>query len=1004
MPLLLPISIRRIALLCLLVLALGEMGQAQISNTVGKEFYFTYLPNTGFLEAYEMTVHITAAVTTSGTIEVIGSNYSQEFTVNAGSSLEIRVPDQFKILQEGVTQQAVVYVSTIEEVTVFAYNHIADHEDGTIVLPLPALDKEYLLHSRGEGTQFAVLATGNNTDIEITFSADSVRYQNTYYRIGEVLAVTLNRGELFYLDSKHDLSGTQVKVVEDGSVNCIKVAVFVGNTALALEDHRYNQLYAVRDWGKEYFALLFEDPFDKGDIYLMAGEDNTLVQVSGVPDRTMMRGETWVIQAKIEHYILSDKPLSIIHTGAGVMNVLSPLKQISNDVLFEIIHKDETQDHFVSVFTPTDRLNVRLNGEDISSNFETVQLATDYSFTVLPIDPGVHRLQASEGLVAFTYAVGDSTGAVYGLGGNLGNFEISLQNVNSDLPANQTCVGSDILLTAEAENEILTQLYTDFIWDMGDGNVVYGNDATYQYDTPGNYEITLFASKSPIACSDLTVTRNVEVMGAAIESIAGPEVLCPNVGSVEYELLGSESDYTYQWFAEGGTIDNSNGPMAYVSWNYGAAINELKAVSTSPLGCVSDTVRLDIRYLPELEPITPLGPSSVCGDFTGIAYYVPATNGSVYDWRVNGGTIVSGQGTADIVVNWDGPGEHSLFYFENSTTQTDYCEGNSLSLSVIVSQQIDFEVSTSDVTCFGQNDGTASVNISAGVAPLSVQWSTGSTQNSVSGLAGGRYELSITDGVGCVVTREVVIEEPTELTGYVEVQDPACVGSNGIATVVASGGTGNLSYNWGSNFTASDRNVGLGEGSFSVTVRDEAGCELILNYQVSIPQPFNVSFEKVRPCPDVAEGSLMLTVDGGTTPYQYAWVQQPDNGVELAEGLLAGDYQVTITDAQGCTLTLTESLENLSPMIQMPTAFSPNGDGDNDRFAAVYNCAVGFQMYIYNQWGNMVFGSTNIAKGWDGTYEGEPVPSGEYAYHIIYQAGPDGSYEESVKGRVRVVR
>ena len=91
-------------------------------------------------------------------------------------------------------------------------------------------------------------------------------------------------------------------------------------------------------------------------------------------------------------------------------------------------------------------------------------------------------------------------------------------------------------------------------------------------------------------------------------------------------------------------------------------------------------------------------------------------------------------------------------------------------------------------------------------------------------------------------------------------------------------------------------------------------------------------------------------------------------------------------------------------MISMPSAFSPNGDGDNDLFQAVYNCEVGFQMYIYNQWGNMVFGSTSIAKGWDGTYEGEPVPSGEYAYHIIYHTGDDGSYQESVKGRVRVVR
>jgi len=88
----------------------------------------------------------------------------------------------------------------------------------------------------------------------------------------------------------------------------------------------------------------------------------------------------------------------------------------------------------------------------------------------------------------------------------------------------------------------------------------------------------------------------------------------------------------------------------------------------------------------------------------------------------------------------------------------------------------------------------------------------------------------------------------------------------------------------------------------------------------------------------------------------------------------------------------------------MPTAFSPNGDGDNDLLPAVYNCQVNCQMYVYNQWGTLVFATRHIATGWDGPYEGEPVPAGEYAYHIIYQNGPNGEFTESVKGRVALLR
>ena len=61
-------------------------------------------------------------------------------------------------------------------------------------------------------------------------------------------------------------------------------------------------------------------------------------------------------------------------------------------------------------------------------------------------------------------------------------------------------------------------------------------------------------------------------------------------------------------------------------------------------------------------------------------------------------------------------------------------------------------------------------------------------------------------------------------------------------------------------------------------------------------------------------------------------------------------------------------------------------------------------MYIYNQWGNLIFASNSIDNGWDGTYKGEEAPPGEYAYHIVYDAGPNGEFVESVRGQVMLIR
>ena len=468
------ISRQSLLLLILFMLTGIVQVKGQTSTTIGKEFYFNYLPNQGFDTGYKMSVSITSDVTTSGTLEVIGTGFSQNFTVNANTTLKLDIPDQFKIDAYDEIQQKVVYISTLEEVTAYAYNELLMSSDGSMLLPVESLDKEYIVTvwRRDAGsldnskTQFSVLSTSDDTPVEITFSSNVMDGENLLYQQGQTIELMLQRGEVIAFASTSDLTGTLVKVIDDGTINCKKIAVFAGNDELGTDfnsgvettDHTFNQLYAIRDWGKEYFIVLHETRFRSDPVLVVASEDNTTIEITAIPPQTLDKGQAFPFFADVEHYIKADKPISVIHLTSSSNNdfadrgnanadpfmmVLSPLKQTSNDIVFNIFDSETIIQNYLSIVTTTQRLDMRLDGVDISSQFEVISLAEEYSMAVVEIEPGAHRLESRSGAVAHAYGFGNEEGIGYAIGGDLGEFEIDIRNVGSGLPTGQVCVNDD---------------------------------------------------------------------------------------------------------------------------------------------------------------------------------------------------------------------------------------------------------------------------------------------------------------------------------------------------------------------------------------------------------------------------------------------------------------------------------------------------------------------------------------------------------------------------------
>ncbi|PCH65339.1 MAG: hypothetical protein COC01_09845 [Bacteroidetes bacterium] len=132
--------------------------------------------------------------------------------------------------------------------------------------------------------------------------------------------------------------------------------------------------------------------------------------------------------------------------------------------------------------------------------------------------------------------------------------------------------------------------------------------------------------------------------------------------------------------------------------------------------------------------------------------------------------------------------------------------------------------SSTDNTCFGDNDGIASVSVSGATSPITYNWSSGSTTNSISSLFAGTYTISVLDSSGCVSIENFVITEPDIISIFLSISDAYCGASDGSITSSVTGGNFTYLYNWSTG--ANTQNiVNLTSGVYVLSVTDFKNCK-----------------------------------------------------------------------------------------------------------------------------------------------------------------------------------
>ena len=193
------------------------------------------------------------------------------------------------------------------------------------------------------------------------------------------------------------------------------------------------------------------------------------------------------------------------------------------------------------------------------------------------------------------------------------------------------------------------------------------------------YEVNQYGCYSDTQTVDVVIVR-------PDAHIFGPAVVCPNTVHVDY-WVKYRSGSNYNWFVSGGTrVDNNgNGPAIEVSWpDSGMAM--IKVVETTLEGCISDTDYFPVLISYRLQTSDISGDTFVCAWSKNEAYQVMNVNGSTYDWWIDGGWIVNGNGRALIHSDWGTDGLGMLKVLETSydSINDKYCYGDTVYQPVVI--------------------------------------------------------------------------------------------------------------------------------------------------------------------------------------------------------------------------------------------------------------------------------------------------------------------------------
>ena len=449
---------------------------------------------------------------------------------------------------------------------------------------------------------------------------------------------------------------------------------------------------------------------------------------------------------------------------------------------------------------------------------------------------------------------------------------------------------------------------------------------------------------------------------------------------------------------DGAILMNITGNAAPFMVNFGSGFDVSNSLTNLSVDVYEITVRDDNGCsenfsiaVDELELVLDSAQSTIqpptCFEFSNGRISINLTNGTPdysYNWN-DGNGFVSNNNLNNIAA-----GAYQL-----EVTDVNLCKG-SFDFVIEDPDELTIAIDTQDVSCAGAIDGSVTAIVEGGIGDYVYAWDNGENTEQLINLSPGNYAVMVKDENDCEVSSAALIIEPIVIDiEVINVENAVCFGDEtGIISVRGIGGSGIYEFSAdGSNFQSSPDLSGLAAGIYTITIKDPQGCLETASATVSQPPPLTVDAGEDRTIDLGYTTDFQTNITPFARPVDFVWsnanyLDCEDCPSTTAKPPMTTPFVVTITDATNCTATDSVLVfVNTHRPLYIPNVFSPNFDGDNDRFTIFGGPATSriLELQIFDRWGNLVHKAADLPVnderfGWDGTFDGRAMQPGVYAF------------------------
>lgn len=545
------------------------------------------------------------------------------------------------------------------------------------------------------------------------------------------------------------------------------------------------------------------------------------------------------------------------------------------------------------------------------------------------------------GLAAGIFTVTVTDAANCSIVQNIEVTEVGPLTISNIVPTNVSCkdeANGTITTTVTGEGTIT------YLWTLENGdpipvsNGVNGPNLTGVL--AGNYILTATDDNATVSTASIPITE--PSTNVTITNIVVTDVSCfgGNDGALEIQAAGGSGPYTYS--LNSGTFQASPIFNNLTANSYTIRIQDANAcefIEPTPI-LILEPQELNL-IINEQRPVT-------AANATDGAIFITVEGGSgnyTYEWSGPNGFTSTEKDILNLAV-----GDYSVIITDDNYVISSGAGCRLISAAITITepgQLLANATQTILLECSGDDFAEITANVQGGVAPYTYEWfqvingnNTTLTEdtNILGNLTIGTYFVRVTDANSIAVdSNPVTVTSPTQVEIIVDnTTNVLCAGQpTGAINITVTGGTPPYQYFWSNSATVADIS-GLDAGDYTLDVEDSAGC-IAQSTTITISAPDDAIQIADATVTDVSayqalDGNISLDISGGQTPYTYTWTRLSDNAIVGSQAtisnLAADSYSVSISDANGCTIT--ETYEVTQPDIIDETIVQPSCSGESD--------------------------------------------------------------------------